>query len=81
MVIDPFLQSLMANRAELMTQQQMVVDELRDQMFEQVEGIGFDFPVPNMQCGRDPSLPGKLAVGAEIPKKNKQESGTLVTEH
>ncbi|XP_074969221.1 myeloperoxidase-like [Phalacrocorax aristotelis] len=56
--IDPFLRSLMANQAKLMTQQQMVVDELRDRMFEQVERIGFDLPALNMQRSRDHGLPG-----------------------
>uniref|UniRef100_A0A663ELQ8 TSPO associated protein 1 n=1 Tax=Aquila chrysaetos chrysaetos TaxID=223781 RepID=A0A663ELQ8_AQUCH len=56
--IDPFLRSLMANQAKLMTQQQMVVDELRDRMFEQIERIGFDLPALNMQRSRDHGLPG-----------------------
>ncbi|NXH67229.1 PERM Myeloperoxidase, partial [Hydrobates tethys] len=56
--IDPLLRSLMANQAKLMTQQQMVVDELRDRMFEQVERIGFDLPALNMQRSRDHGLPG-----------------------
>ncbi|KFP76593.1 Myeloperoxidase, partial [Apaloderma vittatum] len=56
--IDPFLRSLMANQAKLMTQQQMVVDELRDRMFEQIERIGFDLPALNMQRGRDHGLAG-----------------------
>ncbi|NWX05125.1 PERM Myeloperoxidase, partial [Caloenas nicobarica] len=56
--IDPFLRSLMANQAKLMTQQQMVVDELRERMFEQVERIGFDLPALNMQRCRDHGLPG-----------------------
>ncbi|NXY86623.1 PERE peroxidase, partial [Alcedo cyanopectus] len=56
--IDPFLRSLMLNQAKLMTQQQMVVDELRDRMFEQVERIGFDLPALNMQRCRDHGLPG-----------------------
>ncbi|OPJ79408.1 myeloperoxidase [Patagioenas fasciata monilis] len=56
--IDPFLRSLMSNQAKLMTQQQMVVDELRDRMFEQVERIGFDLPALNMQRCRDHGLPG-----------------------
>ncbi|KFV59874.1 Myeloperoxidase, partial [Tyto alba] len=56
--IDPFLRSLMANQAKLMTQQQMLVDDLRDRMFEQVERIGFDLASLNMQRGRDHGLPG-----------------------
>ncbi|NXF12453.1 PERE peroxidase, partial [Smithornis capensis] len=56
--IDPYLRSLMANQAKLMTQQQMVVDELRDRMFEQVERIGFDLAALNMQRSRDHGLPG-----------------------
>ncbi|XP_064379561.1 myeloperoxidase-like isoform X1 [Dromaius novaehollandiae] len=56
--IDPFLRSLMVNQAKLMTQQQMVVDELRDRMFEQVERIGLDLPALNMQRCRDHGLPG-----------------------
>ncbi|XP_062448831.1 myeloperoxidase [Rhea pennata] len=56
--IDPLLRSLMANQAKLMTQQQMVVDELRDRLFEQVERIGLDLPALNMQRCRDHGLPG-----------------------
>ncbi|XP_068025331.1 myeloperoxidase [Melanerpes formicivorus] len=56
--IDPFLRSLMANQAKLMTQKQMVVDDLRNHLFEQVEKIGSDLPSLNMQRGRDHGLPG-----------------------
>ncbi|XP_074779347.1 myeloperoxidase [Athene noctua] len=56
--IDPFLRSLMVNQAKLMTQKQMVVDDLRDRMFEHVGRIGLDLPALNMQRCRDHGLPG-----------------------
>ncbi|CAM5165496.1 unnamed protein product [Eretmochelys imbricata] len=56
--IDPILRGLMANQAKLMTQGQMVVDEVRDRLFEQVMRIGLDLAALNMQRGRDKGLPG-----------------------
>ncbi|NXL86318.1 PERM Myeloperoxidase, partial [Alectura lathami] len=56
--IDPFLRNLMASQAKLMTQKQMVVDELRDRLFVQVERIGLDLAALNMQRSRDHGLPG-----------------------
>ncbi|XP_023794784.1 eosinophil peroxidase-like isoform X1 [Cyanistes caeruleus] len=56
--IDPYLRSLMASQAKLMTQQQMLVGELRDRLFEQLERIGFDLAALNMQRSRDHGLPG-----------------------
>ncbi|XP_075761167.1 myeloperoxidase isoform X2 [Pelodiscus sinensis] len=56
--IDPVLRGLLARPAKLMTQKQMVVDELREHLFEQVRRIGLDLPALNMQRGRDKGLPG-----------------------
>uniref|UniRef100_A0A7M4EK91 Eosinophil peroxidase n=1 Tax=Crocodylus porosus TaxID=8502 RepID=A0A7M4EK91_CROPO len=56
--IDPLLRSLMGNQAKLTTQKQMIVDELRDRLFDQVRRIGLDLASLNMQRGRDHGLPG-----------------------
>ncbi|XP_054250556.1 myeloperoxidase-like [Indicator indicator] len=56
--IDPFLRSLMANQAKLMTPKQIMVDDLRNHLFEQVQKIGLDLASLNMQRGRDHGLPG-----------------------
>nr|XP_020659588.1 eosinophil peroxidase-like isoform X1 [Pogona vitticeps] len=56
--IDPILRGLMAKPAKLMRQDQLVVDAIRDRLFEQVSRIGLDLPSLNMQRGRDHGLPG-----------------------
>lgn len=57
--IDPLLRGLLVNHAKLMKQNQMVVEELQERLFEQVEIIGLDLAALNLQRGRDHGLPGK----------------------
>ncbi|KAL6078002.1 hypothetical protein STEG23_027981 [Scotinomys teguina] len=56
--IDPILRGLMATPAKLNRQDSMVVDELRDKLFQQVRRIGLDLAALNMQRSRDHGLPG-----------------------
>ncbi|XP_036925668.1 eosinophil peroxidase [Sturnira hondurensis] len=56
--IDPIIRGLMATPAKLNRQDSMLVDELRDRLFEQVRRIGLDLAALNMQRSRDHGLPG-----------------------
>ncbi|XP_003466861.1 eosinophil peroxidase [Cavia porcellus] len=56
--IDPILRGLMATPAKLNRQDSMLVDELRDRLFQQVKRIGLDLAALNMQRSRDHGLPG-----------------------
>lgn len=56
--IDPLLRGLMANRAKLNRQNQMVVDELRERLFMFTKRTGLDLPALNMQRGREHGVPG-----------------------
>ncbi|ERE68006.1 eosinophil peroxidase, partial [Cricetulus griseus] len=56
--IDPILRGLMATPAKLNRQDSMMVDELRDKLFQQVRRIGLDLAALNMQRSRDHGLPG-----------------------
>ncbi|XP_044143031.1 eosinophil peroxidase-like [Bufo gargarizans] len=56
--IDPLFRGLMANRAKLNRQNQILVDELREHLFELFKRIGLDLGALNMQRGRDHGLPG-----------------------
>ncbi|XP_069470953.1 myeloperoxidase-like [Ambystoma mexicanum] len=55
--IDPLLRGLMANRAKLNRQNQMVVDELRERLFKLFKRVGLDLPALNMQRGREHGVP------------------------
>ena len=65
--IDPLLRGLMATPAKLNRQNQIVVDEIRERLFEQVMRIGLDLPALNMQRSRDHGLPGEGAAGVPPP--------------
>ncbi|XP_037348389.1 eosinophil peroxidase [Talpa occidentalis] len=56
--IDPIIRGLMATPAKLNRQDSMLVDELRDRLFQQVKRIGLDLASLNMQRSRDHGLPG-----------------------
>ncbi|XP_069800888.1 myeloperoxidase-like [Dendropsophus ebraccatus] len=56
--IDPLLRGLMANQAKLNRQNQILVDELREHLFELFKRLGLDLGAINMQRGRDHGLPG-----------------------
>ncbi|XP_075052693.1 myeloperoxidase-like [Mixophyes fleayi] len=56
--VDPLLRGLMANQAKLNRQNQILVDELRDHLFELFKRLGLDLGALNMQRGREHGLPG-----------------------
>ncbi|XP_066455916.1 eosinophil peroxidase-like [Eleutherodactylus coqui] len=56
--IDPLLRGLMANQAKLNRQNQILVDELREHLFELFKRLGLDLGAINLQRGRDHGLPG-----------------------
>uniref|UniRef100_A0A8C6QDU3 Eosinophil peroxidase n=1 Tax=Nannospalax galili TaxID=1026970 RepID=A0A8C6QDU3_NANGA len=56
--IDPILRGLMATPAKLNRQDSLMVDELRDRLFQQVRRIGLDLAALNMQRSRDHGIPG-----------------------
>ncbi|XP_063809377.1 myeloperoxidase-like [Pseudophryne corroboree] len=79
--IDPLLRGMMANRAKLNRQNQMVVDELRERLFKLVKRIGLDLASLNIQRGREHGLPGynswRRFCGLSAPR-NVEELATVL---
>ncbi|NXK41432.1 PERM Myeloperoxidase, partial [Piprites chloris] len=56
--IDPLVRGMVVDPAKLMEQNQLLVEELQNHLFEQREVMGLDLAAMNMQRGRDHGLPG-----------------------
>ncbi|KAG7476291.1 hypothetical protein MATL_G00081510 [Megalops atlanticus] len=56
--IDPLIRGLVGRPAKLSTQDHMMVEALRDRLFQFVSHVALDLGALNMQRGRDHGLPG-----------------------
>ncbi|XP_035989817.1 eosinophil peroxidase isoform X2 [Fundulus heteroclitus] len=56
--VDPLLRGLLGGPAKLATQNHMMVDALRERLFQFIRNLALDLGSLNMQRGRDHGLPG-----------------------
>ncbi|NXY89626.1 PERE peroxidase, partial [Alcedo cyanopectus] len=79
--IDPLLRGLLVDHAKMTKQDQQLVDELQNHLFEQISIIGLDLASLNMQRGRDHGLPGYNAwrglCGLSQPQNQEELSEVL----
>ncbi|KAM6902517.1 eosinophil peroxidase [Xenentodon cancila] len=79
--IDPLLRGLVGHPAKLNTQDHMMVDAIREKLFQFVQHLALDLGSLNMQRGRDHGLPGYNAwrkfCGLSQPK-NQTELGQVL---
>ncbi|XP_036385878.1 eosinophil peroxidase-like [Megalops cyprinoides] len=59
--IDPLIRGLVGRPAKLNTQDHMMVEALRDRLFQYTSRVALDLGALNMQRGRDHGLPGYTA--------------------
>ncbi|NXP22749.1 PERM Myeloperoxidase, partial [Scytalopus superciliaris] len=79
--IDPVVRGMVVDHSKLMKQNQLLVEELQNHLFEQTEVMGLDLAAMNMQRGRDHGLPGYNAwrgfCGLSQPKTIEEFSEVL----
>ncbi|XP_041926145.1 eosinophil peroxidase isoform X2 [Alosa sapidissima] len=70
--IDPVIRGMVGRKAKLMTQDHMMVNGLREKLFEFAKHVAMDLASINLQRGRDHALPGYNAwrriCGLSTPK-------------
>ncbi|XP_041667542.1 eosinophil peroxidase-like [Cheilinus undulatus] len=79
--IDPLLRGLVGRPAKLNTQDHMMVDALRERLFQFVQHLALDLGSLNMERGRDHGLPGYNAwrrfCGLSAPRNQAQLAQVL----
>lgn len=72
--IDSLLRGLISRPAKLGTQDHMMVNALREQLFQFVEHVAMDLGALNMQRGRDHGLPGEARLRSHLPPPSHEAS-------